>query len=572
MNRHYLELVEEARRKKLILVDDCKQELSKLYLRAYKDINNKVFTKDSNIWAMQYRDELKKRTKELNPILYETVKNYAEKSADIGVYPEWALFSKILGDKDHEILNTLTRIPEEVVRELLNGDMYKDNQGLNKRIWRFQKENEQKIDYIIQRGLIEKKSTFELAKDLEMYVNPKAKKTFEWKKVYPNAGNKTIDFNAYRLASTSITHAYQMATIRAAQANPFSEGVKWHSVLSQRTCQLCKDRHGKVFKAEDVPLDHPLGLCTTYSVITKSLKEISEELKKEVYNIDKPMDKGYNNKENISIQYRETDRKAKKSQKRNDIPKTLEKFDRYSKKWENNVVKKYLSEDEIRVIGKEIQGLIDSNDYSMRIDQRFIKNILDDGRFKNQFETNTSGGALNSDIRKKATKQLFGKGSIKNPSDYEKYGYVGHKSFIDDLHESGTSQYGDTIVRFDKDKLRGKVTYTVDDSLGLAYNKLTVAGDADNASANGIRDSKLRFMYDLVTSKDKPTDLTSFLDETGARYIELQYHGEVKADFIKELCFTKDIPDENIIKRLQDKGIRLFRITGDWGSEKIVEI
>jgi hypothetical protein len=299
MNRHYLELVEEARQKKLILVDDCKQELSKLYLRAYKDINNKVFTKDSNIWAMQYRDELKKRTKELNPILYETVKNYAEKSADIGVYPEWALFSKILGDKDHEILNTLTRIPEEVVRELLNGDMYKDNQGLNKRIWRFQKENEQKIDYIIQRGLIEKKSTFELAKDLEMYVNPKAKKTFEWKKVYPNAGNKTIDFNAYRLASTSITHAYQMATIRAAQANPFSEGVKWHSVLSQRTCQLCKERHGKIFKAEDVPLDHPLGLCTTYSVITKSLKEISEELKKEVYNIDKPTDKGYNRTEEI---------------------------------------------------------------------------------------------------------------------------------------------------------------------------------------------------------------------------------------------------------------------------------
>ena len=295
MNKHYLELVEEARRKKLILVDDCKQELSKLYLRAYKDINKKVFTKDSNIWAIQYRDELKKRTKELNPILYETVKNYAEKSADIGVYPEWALFSKILGDKDHEILNTLTRIPEEVVRELLNGDMYKDNQGLNKRIWRFQREHEQKIDYIIQKGLIEKKSTFELAKDLEMYVNPKAKKTFEWKKVYPNAGNKTIDFNAYRLASTSITHAYQMATIRAAQANPFSEGVKWHSVLSQRTCQLCKDRHGKVFKAEDVPLDHPLGLCTTYSVITKSLKEISEELKKEVYNIDKPNDSGYNN-------------------------------------------------------------------------------------------------------------------------------------------------------------------------------------------------------------------------------------------------------------------------------------
>lgn len=284
MNRHYLELVEEARKNKLKLVENCKDEISNLYVNAFRHLDRGVYSKNPNSWSTEYKNILKERIKHLNPELYETMTRFTRQSAQIAVYPEWALFNKALEGEHHKILSTLTRIPEDVLMELVSGKMYKDNQGLSKRIWRYQKEHEQKIDYIIQQGLIQKKTTLELARDLEMYVNPKAKKTFEWKKVYPNAGNKTIDFNAFRLASTSITHAYQMATIRAAQENPFSEGIKWHSALSSRTCQLCKERHGKVFKPDETPLDHPLGLCTTYSVINKSLKEISDELKKGINN------------------------------------------------------------------------------------------------------------------------------------------------------------------------------------------------------------------------------------------------------------------------------------------------
>lgn len=293
MNKTYLELVEEARKKKLKETIKCKKELAKLYTEAYKDIAGKINATNPNIWAAQYQEELRKRIEKLNPALLKSIQGYIQNAASYGVAPEQGLFMNIQGAKAHEIMANLAKIPQKVAHELMSGKFYQDGAGLSARIWNYSKQDQKGVDYIIQQGLLQKKSTLELAKDLEKYLDPSAKKDFEWRKVYPNAGSKTIDFNAFRLASTSITHAYQLATIRAAKENPFAEGLKWHSALSTRTCELCRSRHGQVFKIDEVPLDHPLGLCTTYSVITKSMEEIAEELKKGVYGENK---KGYKKK------------------------------------------------------------------------------------------------------------------------------------------------------------------------------------------------------------------------------------------------------------------------------------
>ena len=138
-----------------------------------------------------------------------------------------------------------------MVRELITGEIYKDNIGLSDRIWKSHKQIEGSVSNVIQSGIVAKKSVKNLAKDLYQYVNE----------------DTNISFNAFRLASTSITHAYQLSTIRAAKANPVAKGIKWHSVLQARTCQICRERHGKVFEPDDVPLDHPLGLCTTYTYL-----------------------------------------------------------------------------------------------------------------------------------------------------------------------------------------------------------------------------------------------------------------------------------------------------------------
>lgn len=59
-----------------------------------------------------------------------------------------------------------------------------------------------------------------------------------------------------------------------------------------------------------------------------------------------------------------------------------------------------------------------------------------------------------------------------------------------------------------------------------------------------------------------PKNLHTFLDETVARYFELQYHGELRVDDISEICFTKGIRSQNTIDNLKSKGIKLYKIVG----------
>jgi len=97
-----------------------------------------------------------------------------------------------------------------------------------------------------------------------------------------------------RLARTSINHAYQTASIQSSNINPFVDGIEWRSALIHgRTCELCIERHGQVFPKDDVPLDHPNGLCTMLPVIEKSLDQVAEELRDWVDGGDNPILDGW---------------------------------------------------------------------------------------------------------------------------------------------------------------------------------------------------------------------------------------------------------------------------------------
>ena len=63
------------------------------------------------------------------------------------------------------------------------------------------------IQYIVAQGIASQKSAFDIAKDLEKYVDPSAKKDWAWSKVYPGT-KKVVDYNAQRLARTMVSHAY----------------------------------------------------------------------------------------------------------------------------------------------------------------------------------------------------------------------------------------------------------------------------------------------------------------------------------------------------------------------------
>lgn len=151
--------------------------------------------------------------------------------------------------------------------------------GLSKRIWWSGNKVNGDIDKIIQKGITEKKSAYELAQDLQSYVNPEAKKDWKWKKVYPGT-SKTIDYCAQRFARTSISHAYTLAMLRSCERNPFITKIRWHSVFAPgRTCSLCKDRDGREYLLKDCPLDHPNGLCYQEPLVDDSLENIGSRLR-----------------------------------------------------------------------------------------------------------------------------------------------------------------------------------------------------------------------------------------------------------------------------------------------------
>lgn len=175
------------------------------------------------------------------------------------------------------IAMSITSFPVEVMTNIVNGSVYEEKWYLSQALWGDYTDKLDDINEVITQGIGLNLSTYEIAKNLEKYVDPSARKEWEWSKVYPGTA-KTVDYNAQRLARTLINHAYQQNVVQQAKANPFSKGVKWlASGVERRMCDICAERDGKVYPADDVPLDHPNGMCT-FEVVTEDLMTISNTL------------------------------------------------------------------------------------------------------------------------------------------------------------------------------------------------------------------------------------------------------------------------------------------------------
>ena len=285
-SKKYLELCKEAQKKKLKLMKTQEKQIKQIYNDMYLNVSKKLSKVNPNTLSERYLEELKKvLEKEIrlsNNQVKKIIKKNMEKSSELANNVQLDFFMSI-NDKYNlnmgaTFSSMFSKIPKEAMNEILFGKAYKDRKGLSERIWLDTKKFNKDIDYVIAEGIANKKSTYEIAKDLEKYVNPKASKDWEWSKVYPNT-NKVVDYNAQRLARTSIQHAFQQAQKRSCKKNPYVEHIRWLSFNSSRTCELCNSRNNQLYKTNDVPLDHPNGLCTTIPEISKSLDEIGEELR-----------------------------------------------------------------------------------------------------------------------------------------------------------------------------------------------------------------------------------------------------------------------------------------------------
>jgi SPP1 gp7 family putative phage head morphogenesis protein len=222
------------------------QQLKKLLDSEYKSMRDKI--------GKQIEQKAKETTQ--GPI--NAAKEFAKKLG----------FVKLEGSYDS--------VPNDVISSIVTGQVYDGDWSLSSALWKDVQHKQKDINKVIADGVSMNKSAFDIAKDLEEYVDPKAKKSWDWKKVYPGVSSK-IDYSAQRLARTMPAHAYQQSLEATVKNNPFIDGYIWHSGTGKRTCEICRERDGKFFAKGKLPMDHPNGRCT---FITKgqSMMDISDRL------------------------------------------------------------------------------------------------------------------------------------------------------------------------------------------------------------------------------------------------------------------------------------------------------
>lgn len=241
-------------------------KMAKVY-EGKTNISSVVRKHQLNIIAKEIEKMVDGTGKSIKSMILEDMHKISEEMASCSV--EW------LKEVGWQVTNGFTNITRSVVEDIATGRVYSNGWNLSKRIWGINDKIKQDAYSIVAKGILEQKTTYEIAKDLEKFVRPSAKKAWEWSKVYPGT-NKVIDYNAQRLARTLSQHAYQQSFMRTTANNPWVEKYQWVANGS-RACPLCQDRDGRIYEKFDMPEDHPNGMCT-WIPICKSDSEIISDI------------------------------------------------------------------------------------------------------------------------------------------------------------------------------------------------------------------------------------------------------------------------------------------------------
>lgn len=283
----------KAEGKRITIANAQSRQIAKMYKEAIKEINGRIkFLQGrdniSSILRTQYLQELKEEiSKNLEAIdkeLYKTIQANMENVSQSVVKDNQELL-KSFGYSDELSSTAFMYVPKDVVGEIMSGKLYEGKWTLSKAIWKDNALQNKDLETIVAKGIAENKSSYDIAKELEKYVNPSARKDWEWSKVYPGV-RKRIDYNAQRLARTMISHAYEESFVRTTKNNPFITAYKWLPSYTDRMCEVCRERGEQdqyglgagVYPKDQLPLDHPNGMCAFSTVIPKSYSQIADDI------------------------------------------------------------------------------------------------------------------------------------------------------------------------------------------------------------------------------------------------------------------------------------------------------
>lgn len=269
---------EEA--KKSIMVEQQK-EIAKLYEDWADDIAKQAeyyshkFTSSAFVserYYKQLRRQLRKTSQEVSNEIYNKIKSNMYLISD-EVVKSNVKWLKSFGFSEEGLNATFSYVPKDTVERLVTGQIYKSGWSLSKRIWGDNEQTLKDIYQVMAKGIAEQKPIYDIAKDLESYVRPNARLPWNLRmadgvRIY----KKQVDYNAQRLARTLVQHSYQQSFISTTKDNPFVLDYVWRANGS-RVCELCMSRDGMHYKKDDLPMDHPNGMCVMQPTIDKDMNE-----------------------------------------------------------------------------------------------------------------------------------------------------------------------------------------------------------------------------------------------------------------------------------------------------------
>lgn len=269
-----------AERVRAQITSQQEREIRNLYRRVLRSINKeakKLPNTTSGVLRGMYLSKLKGQIRDqldsLGKSLENTIIRNMENVVDAVIEDNLGFLAQV----DLLVEGAFSHVSRDIVESVITGRIYQGNWSLSRSIWKHNQKTMRDINKIIAEGIAQNKGSYDIAKELEKYVNPSARKDWAWSKVYPGTA-KVIDYNAQRLARTMVSHAYQQAFVRTTQRNPFVTKYRWDSSNSGRTCKLCDSRDGVLFEKDELPLDHPNGMCTFIAVMDQPMTDMADRI------------------------------------------------------------------------------------------------------------------------------------------------------------------------------------------------------------------------------------------------------------------------------------------------------
>lgn len=192
-----------------------------------------------------------------------------------------------------------------------------------------------------------------------------------------------------------------------------------------------------------------------------------------------------------------------------------------------------------------------------------VERVLVDGRYKSQFETNSSyGGDVQIDERRHAEHVIFG--TPKNLPDKERavYGYASaappnnkHTIGEPENNHHACLTYGSAIVQY-KDDVKARATITFGDSLNRSED--VIPSPMLSPSLRSVNFSRYNDEDEpppVITRRSVDAQALRSDDERIGDYTEVQVHGGLHVSEIETVWFRKD-PPPTMQSLLKERGIK----------------